>query len=538
MLLEQISIIAWLQKNGIKTSNGLPVQYLPGSDYGFLYDIYRDWTPEQVGMKAAQVTYSETINIKMFYAAKMRKLDILYTLPSDSDVERFVGGKTNRIIANNPTLIGWVKDKDSVQQKRVGDNMVYFQGTWSKKAATMVSADLLIRDEVDASKQDVLEHYETRTQHSKYRWKWSFSHPSAEGFGIHKMWLKSDQKHWFVTCKACKVEQYLDWPESIDIDRQLFVCKACKAEITDDMRRYGRWVRKVDSPISGYWIPLLICPWVSAKQIIKDFNEKTEEYFYNKVLGLPYVGGGNKLTKALLLQNATGSPFAPGREERVILGIDTGLKLDYVLGTGDGLFYQGDADDYDVFDEYMKRWPKLIAIVDSGGDLIGSRKFREKYPGRVFLGALVGDSKNTDKFGWNDEERVVTIQRNKTIQLVVDEFADKRIPLHGSEEDWYEYFLDWDNLHRIKLQDPKTGESKGYKWVRSGRDHRALATVFYRAGIDRFAQAGQGKIIGGQKRHIQEGLYIEPNRTAKVRTPTIDDVLRARGNKQDPWQQV
>jgi hypothetical protein len=78
--------------------------------------------------------------------------------------------------------------------------------------------------------------------------------------------------------------------------------------------------------------------------------------------------------------------------------------------------------------------------------------------------------------------------------LVVDEFRNKRIPLQGNESDWYEYWVDWSNLNRIKIIDPKTKQFKGIKWVRNGRDHRALATVLWRMGVDKFTD-GEATIV-------------------------------------------
>jgi len=71
---------------------------------------------------------------------------------------------------------------------------------------------------------------------------------------------------------------------------------------------------------------------------------------------------------------------------------------------------------------------------------------------------------------------------------VVDEFRTKRLALQGTESDWWEFWLDWKNLSRIKLFDPKTNQLKGVKWVRNGRDHKAMATVYWRIGLDKFGQ--------------------------------------------------
>ena len=204
----------------------------------------------------------------------------------------------------------------------------------------------------------------------------------------------------------------------------------------------------------------------------------------------------------------------PDTDERIVMGIDTGLRLDYVLGNKSGLFFQGDCSDYKALDDIMTRWPKCIAFIDAGGDLIGSRAFAERWPGRVFLVYFIGDRNQEEifTFGKGDDHRTVKVERNRGIQLVVDEFRKKRIRVHGTEQDWYEYWLDWNNLSKLKVLDPDTNVVKGYKWVRSGRDHRALATVCWRAGMSRFT--GMGMIVQPTDERQPNSYELNPDQTA------------------------
>jgi hypothetical protein len=502
-LLEQVSIHAWLIQHKIKNEKGDPIDFY---DHPFLFDIYRDRAQHLCAMKAAQVGLSTLEILKNLWDAKFRKMDIIYTLPTDEDVNVFVGGKVNRIISQNPVLMEYTKDKDSVEQKKIGESMLYFRGTWTKKAAIMVTADRLVHDEKDSSKSDVVKDYQARLQHSKHKQVHTFSHPSTPGTGVDVEWQVSDQKHWFVTCPHCEKKQYLSWDledekkMSVDLERKIFVCRACRGELSDDVRRRGRWIaKKPESKRSGYWVPLLICPYVSAEEIIDKFNDpdQTEEFFYNKILGLPYVGKGNKLTNALLMQNLNDGILTPDADERIVIGVDTGLKIDYVMGGQKGLFFHGEADDYDVLERHMDRWKKAICIIDQGGDLIGPRKFAAKYPGRVFLCLFSEDRKTKELVRWGkkEEQGAVTADRNRMIQLVVDEFSEARIPLQGQESDWYEYWLDWNNLSRKKITDATTNAFKGFKWIRSGRDHKALATVYWRIGMFRFGWGGSKRVV-------------------------------------------
>ena len=509
-MIEELSIHAFIQKYEVKNEQGQPIDFY---NHFFLFDIYKDFSPKLCIIKAAQIGASTMEILKCLWAVKNKGIDAVYILPTDNDVSQMVGSKVNRIIAQNPILMEWTKDKDSVEQKQVGNNFIHFRGSWTEKAAIMVTSDWNLTDEVDACKQNVVEQYSTRLQHSRLKWEHFFSHPSAVSTGIDRYWQKSDQKHWFIKC-GCGEEQFMEWPKSFDMEVEVYICKYCGKELANEERRVGRWVAKYnDREFSGYWIPLFIAPWVTAKEIIAYNKDKSDEYFYNKVLGLPYIGGGNKLTKAHLMQNLTGDEIiTPEDNERVIIGVDTGKKLHYVVGGEKGLFFYDEAKNYEEIEHLLERWKRSIAIIDQGGDLIGSRALREKYPGRVFLCTFGTDRKTKELVRWgkNDEDGAVLADRNRSIQLVVDEFTDARIPIQGQENDWYDYYLHWNALTRIKEMDDKTGEIKRKIWVRNGDDHWALATTYWRIGMSRFSSL-ESKIIGGTKMSIEESPVIYPN---------------------------
>lgn len=506
-LKEQLSarsIRIFIEHYGIKNEQGFPIEF---KDRRFLLDIYKDLSPFQIVLKAPQIGLTTLMLIKTFWIAKFLRKDIVYTLPTSSDVNDMAGGKINRIIAQNPIFEGWVKDHDSVTSKRVGDNTIYYRGTWMSKAATQVASQLNVHDELDTSKADVIEAYETRLQAQAGGWRWYFSHPSLPDYGVDKFWQLSDQKHWFITCPHCEELQYLSWPESIDKERRAYVCKACNGLLSDDDRRNGHWYPKFkDRQFSGYWVSQLMCPWITADKILTDFTEKTPEYFWNYVLGLPYMGGDAKLTQQHLFQNLTMENVVPENSERVILGIDTGKKLDFVLGNSRlGIFHHGDADDYRPLDEFMRRWPLCIAVIDAGGDFIGAQAFFERWQGRVFK-AYATKTNGNQIFSWGegDKQGEVHYDLDRTWQLCVDELREHRLPLQGTEQDFWEYWLDWKNMSRIKVIDEKTGMFKGIKWVRSGRNHRASATLFWRIGIDRFG-AGTVSFISPQNNNPKMG---------------------------------
>lgn len=472
--LEQISPIAWIQEHNLLTSTGQPFDF---HNHFYLFDPFCDLSPLQVTMKAAQIGYTESIGIaKMMWVTKHIGLDTIYVLPTATDAREMVSSKVNRIVNQNPILQEYVKDKDSVEQKQVGENLIYFRGSWFERAALMVSADLLIMDEYDRAKLEIMEQYSSRLQHSKFRWQWLFSNPSVKNQGVDKYWQLSDKRHWMITC-PCGEEQYLSWPESIDPKRQEYVCKACGGVLSDEIRRRGEWIPLGDENAQwrGYWINLMMNPTVPASRILEYFKTKSTEYFWNFVLGLPYVGSGNSVSQDMIFRNLT--PELNDQSGRIVIGVDTGLKLHYVCGNEQGLFMYDTAKDYDDIERLMMRWPRSIVVMDEGGDIIGSRKLREKYPGRVFLCHFSTDRKTLQlvRWGQNDESGHVSADRNRLIQLVIDEFTDSRIPLEGDSTKWYDFWcFDKNTLittsrGEIAIKDVFVGDyvltRKGYKKV-------------------------------------------------------------------------
>jgi hypothetical protein len=501
----------------------------------FLIDIYNDQKDNIVVMKAAQIGMSTLEILKNIKDAETKKMDIIYTLPSDADVGVFVSGKVNRIIANNPHLEGLTVDKDSIEQKQIKNSMIYFRGTWTKKAAIMVTADRLVHDEKDSSKQDVIADYQARLQHSRFKQTHVFSHPSVPGSGVDSEWQLSDQKEWFIKCPHCEKRQFLEWNieeekhMSVDIVKKEFICKHCHGVLDWHARAKGRWwprKGKENAKWSGYHISLLMAPWVTADDVIQKYNEvtagkQTMDYFYNKVLGLPYAGSGNSVPQESILGAVTEDKNL--YQGRLVIGVDTGVHLRYVIGNKQGLIGYGQMEDYspdesnklqlrETLEYFLKSFPASIMVIDQGGDIIGSRKLKKKYPGRVFLCHYARDRKTMQLIRWGDKDEFgnVVVDRNRMMQLVIDEFREKRLKLYnGTQADWYDYWLHFSHIYRVWEKDSM--DIDRYVWMRSDRDDWVHATVYWRVGIDRFGDSGG--IVGVSPSLQPDSYVINPDQT-------------------------
>ena len=500
------SIHLWLESYQVTNDQG---EVLDFREHEYMWEVYKDFSPFQAILKAAQITASTCLNLKALWLAKNKGMDIIYSLPSASDIREFVSGKTNRLIMNNPILQEWTQDKDSIEQKKVGNNIIYFRGTWNERQAIAIPADLYISDETDRSKQDIVAQYRTRLQHSKYGWEWYLSNPSAPGVGVDKYWQDSDQKFWFVKC-SCGYEWYLTMANILYKDGQAyFGCTKCGKELD---RHHGRWVRRYQGKeISGYWIPLLIAPRISADYILKKKKEFSDEQFSNFVLGQPYIGKGNVLTKNMFIQNLV-DEINP-QDARPIIGVDTGKDINYVVGNKYGIFFYDKSQDYSAIENLLNRWSNAICVIDQGGDIIGPRKLREKYPHRVFLCFFRADQKNDKLINWNDEDGTVVADRNKLIQLCVDEFVEKRMPVYGSESEWYDFMIEWLGLHRTMEENALGVPVFTWNKPATGRCDYPFAQVYMRIGMDRFLEASSTfhEPIGDS--FAQQGLEVKPDGT-------------------------
>jgi len=514
----------WVLQNELVNESGQIIEF---EKRAFLKAIYDDLSPKIAIEKPPQIGATVMNCLKAFYVAHELCKDLIYTLPTQSDVQDIVGGSFNRIIAQNAILQEWTHDHDTVEQKAVGKNLIRFRGTFSSKQATMVPSSGNIHDEVDSSDVEVLTLYQTRQEaqeKEENKWAWYFSHPSLVGHGVAIYYEKSDKKDFRITCDNGH-EEIMEWPLSVDMMREVFICKICKTVLTDKQRINGRWINQDGIPwkgkiegnyeFSGWHISQLHLYNKTAKDIIRAFNDplKDKQFFYNYVLGLPFIGSDDRIEPKTVLMNCVDEVndyYA--KDDRVIIGCDTGHGIHYVLQNRQGVFLYGHEteitatkDPYDKIAHFLRTFEKSVAVFDQGGDLIGVRKLQAKFPGRVFLCFYRKDRKSDSYVDWGegDEFGTVRVDRNRQMTIMVEQMRDiGRYRLCGDREDWIEFASHFGYLYREQIEtDSKPGKSdRGllgveYEWKRNGPDHFCHALLYSDVGMQRFS-GQKAKIFG------------------------------------------
>lgn len=243
------------------------------------------------------------------------------------------------------------------------------------------------------------------------------------------------------------------------------------------------------------WLPDVI------KEEIEDDRLRRPTLYKQKWLGEPLISANDIMQIEALIKCL--NPEVNEQNDRIIIGLDTGHDLHYVLMNKQGTFYYGYCespqekgvagyDPYDAIEDLLKRYSRSILIADQGGDLIGIRKLQQKYKGRVVLCWSNKESKTQNLIQWKDEDgdQKVFIDRNRFVQQCIDEIKEVRMVFNGKLDDWQSFFKHALNIYRVKeITGDENDPQYGWKWIwkRKGPDHWWMAYVYARAGLDRYA---------------------------------------------------
>lgn len=260
------------------------------------------------------------------------------------------------------------------------------------------------------------------------------------------------------------------------------------------------------------------------KDEIADDKLKRPILYKQKWLGEPYVSPNDLLS--LLALTKCLSKEVNAQEGRVIIGVDTGHDIYYTLMNKQGVFYHGycrspqevndpNYDPYDEIDKLLASNPTWILVADQGGDLIGIRKLQTKYKGRVFLVWFTKETRNKQIIRWgeNEEYGKVLVDRNRAVQLAVDQLNEQRILFNGTKEDWMPFFEHCLNIYRIKeITGEENDPQYGWRWVwkRKGPDHWFMSMIYALVGMDKYGEdlatiVKKDEFMAGVKQGYAEG---------------------------------
>lgn len=486
-LLEQQAAnpLVWIDSEGFVNDMGEPMEF---TNHPFLMDIFLDTSKELVIRKAAQIGMSTLAIFKIAHYCRFSRVNVIYILPTVDTVREFSPVKVAPILELNHIVD---KASTSVEQKRVGESHWLFKGSYKEREAIMINADILVFDEVDACNQKVLETYDSRIKHSKLKLRWYFSTPTAPNKRIDKLYKEGDQKHWFIQCGHCGEWQFLDWPDNVCYEREVFQCTKCLGEISDQDRRLGHWEPKYPGRrISSYWINGMSAPFTSAEEMIYDEKHKSKAYFLNFCLGKPYAGSDTNVTRGTIFKNVS-NVIADKKD--VSMGVDTG-NFNYVtVGNRQGIFDLKKLDSRGLEDEGKNDIKRLIdaydprtVVIDALPKVELARELAEEYPYRVYVSYFKNRSEKAEINEFNDKAKIVFSDRQRSLDHLIDLLHSGGIKfcLDDSDANLEDLAQHFENLY-LRTDRDRTGQEIRV-WDASGnRDHWCLALDYWLMAFER-----------------------------------------------------
>lgn len=204
---------------------------------------------------------------------------IMVTLPGEVSMHKWVAQKLNPMIEETPAVratLTSVASRDGANRREFKDfagGQLYIEHAGSPSRLKSTSVRTLIVDELDefaanlVGGDDPVTMLDGRTSAFPATYKRLYiSTPQIRGLSrIEALWLKSDQRRFYVDCPHCGEAQHLEWsglrwgPHGTNV---AYVCRECGSMIDEHhktaMIRGGRWVpENPGAKIRGYHINCL-----------------------------------------------------------------------------------------------------------------------------------------------------------------------------------------------------------------------------------------------------------------------------------------
>lgn len=465
------------------TSRGSKLDF---AQHKYLEQIYKDQHPHIVYMKSAQAGITERMLSEAIWLPDQFRENSIYFFPTAGSVSDLVQERVDGPINDNQYLsqvsgrskkiLG--KQADKVNLKRMSKGFVYFRGSNNPVQITSIPGDCIFVDEVDRIPQESIPYLEKRTEHSNRKWQRWGGTPTTPNFGIHAMYLESDQHECHIECTACKEWQVLSFEENIDKERELLVCRRCKKQIIPWFCEM-KWIpRNPGVDIRGYHISQLYSPRLNVRKLIRS-SEKVSEFeiqqFYNQSLGLPYEPEGTKITEGLI--NACIRDYViPRREETLFMGIDVGRDLHVTMRSNEKLVFVGTRknffkkDGVDSVEELIDEYQPKIIVIDALPETRKAQELSNHFKGRVYLCYYSGVDNTDGKWFKFDEDKVNT-DRTLSLDVLFGEIKKQKIEFPKNITSHNEFKDHLKSLTRVITKDKRGNERAEY--IQVGADHYA-----------------------------------------------------------------
>ena len=298
-------------------------------DHEFQREIMRDTASRIDVRKCSQVGLTEMMVQKVLaMMATMRNVRIMFSQPTKEMAVKFSKDRIDGGVEQSPHYKAMVAaGSDAAGMKKLGSNYLYIIGTFGANSAISVPAEMIISDETDFSNATVLGKLNSRIRHAKHvdergqrGYRYRFSTPTVDGFGIDLGFQAGDQRYYLCKCRHCNKWQQPDYlrdfvlpgwdkdikefgrdnldDERIDVDSAFIKCNDCGNDLWDSLCDPSRrqWVATKQGNFNHSY---QVYPWdVPKYNTPSNIITQYEGYplkadFFNFVIGIPYSDSEN-----------------------------------------------------------------------------------------------------------------------------------------------------------------------------------------------------------------------------------------------------
>lgn len=487
--------------------------------------------PINVGMKSAQVGFSEVALNTVFKKIDVDGESCLYILPAKNpDATDFSSSRFDPALESSEHIAQMFSEVKNVGHKRAGNANLYIRGSNSRAGLKSVPAGNLIFDELDEMNQENIPLARERASGQFSKLEWDISTPTVPEFGISKAYSESTQERFFFPCPCCSKMTELIFPECLIItsdkihdpliENSHLICKECKNQLNHhDKWRYlatGEWVPSVTDRITrGFYINQLYSSTVSPVEIAKKWleaqNDKTaEQEFYNSKMGMAHLVEGARLDDDDI-RNCTGEykKFSSKQNGLITCGIDVGKWLhvevdeweidnryaDINMGARPRVIFETKVLNFLEIDEILKRFSVVFTVVDAQPERRAAFELAMRFWGRVKL-CFYGRGISGKQINFNDEntDQVVQVDRTSWLDVSLGRFHQGKkgiiLPMDLSEE--YKQQI---KAPVRKYEKDNQGNPVG-KYIEVGADHFAHARNYAEIALTFALGLGKSQNIG------------------------------------------
>lgn len=512
-------------------------QPFPGP-YSFEYhpwcrDMHDCEAEMMIGMKAAQMGYTEVALNKSFYALDIHGLSVLYILPSSHpEAGDFSSSRFDPAVELSPHISSMFSDVKNVGHKRAGSASLYIRGSRSRSQLKSLPVGLMIFDEVDEMTQENIPLAFERMSGQRERSSFLLSTPTIEKYGIDEYFDISTKEHFFFKCPNCSRWTELTFPDCLvvtaddildpKIKESYYICKECRKPINhQDKKQFltnGKWVPShTDRDVRGFHVSQMYSmavagrPSTIAHAYLKGLtNPADEQEFYNSKLGLTHAVEGAKVTDEMI-KNVTASHKMVNESKGPIfttMGVDVGTWLHYEIAQWTitdssaindinllsecKILRMGKVIDFEELYSLMNKFRINFCVIDANPERRKATEFAKKFEGFVKL-CFYGQGINSKQISIHaEEEYTITVDRTSWIDVSLGRFKTNKIKLPIDTPKEYKDHVK--ALVRVYEKD-KSGNPVARYLCGNEQDHFAHARTYNEIALPMGASLIHGKDV-------------------------------------------